>query len=200
MYDIKTAYIDVLMAYTDRSRSEENSTIMPNEPEESFDPPTNGDTMSEKTTEHHSPPVRAMEELHVDTNFHSNSSYRIGDEASSPVGSVHSQRSQGGNRPKHSLRHSPAASVISTLSQRGGGAQQNTQTSVLRGTNPQQVPNTRRNPGGYPYGEEGLDDMPSLEPVGTGMFPPPLQQAEQPPQLFVSNFPYGEFDVSVSEC
>lgn len=178
----------------DRSRSEENSTIMPNEPEESFDPPTNGDTMSEKTTEHHSPPVRAMEELHVDTNFHSNSSYRIGDEASSPVGSVHSQRSQGGNRPKHSLRHSPAASVISTLSQRGGGAQQNTQTSVLRGTNPQQVPNTRRNPGGYPYGEEGLDDMPSLEPVGTGMFPPPLQQAEQPPQLFVSNFPYGEFD------
>lgn len=179
----------------DRPRYEENSTT---EQEESFDPVPNGDTMSEQNTDHHSPPFQAMEELHIDTDFQSNSSFRIRDENNSPVGSAHSQRSQGGHRQRHSpaasvQKHSPAASVISTLSQRGG-SQQNTGTSVLRGTNPQPVPNTRQIPGGYPFMEDSLDDMPSLEPVGTGMYPQPLQHADQTPQLFVSNFPYGEFD------
>nr|XP_022331627.1 uncharacterized protein LOC111129501 isoform X2 [Crassostrea virginica] len=152
---------------------------IPREPATSPELPHVMDIMSDQIQEQ-SPPVNAMEELHINTDFHIDTNFHMAGERNSPALSLHSQRSR-------RQVPSPAASMRS----QGGESQ----SSVLRGTNPQPAPKARRHQQGrYPYREDSLDEMPSLEPAGLGFGPPPLQPIAQEPQIFISNFPYGESD------
>ncbi|XP_062575711.1 uncharacterized protein LOC134237599 [Saccostrea cucullata] len=184
---------------------------IPREPITSPAPPQPTDIMSEQILQDEKPPVSTMEELHIDTGFHVNTDFSIAKEKTSPALSVQSRRSGG--------------------SQRSRSEYMSQSKSVLMGTNLEPLPNKKFS-GGYPRPDNKFDDMPSLEPAGGGMFPPPLQPVgngrypaphwqnggemyppplqraeygayghppplqtnQQEPQLFVSNFPYGDSD------
>ncbi|XP_048733674.2 uncharacterized protein LOC125649880 isoform X2 [Ostrea edulis] len=140
------------------------------EPITSPEPPQATSIISEQLTSENTP-ITAMEELHINTDFHTYTNFQVTKETTSPVLSVHSQRSTGSR--SSGLDPHPQA-----------------HKSVLKGTNPQPAPKAPMYPGRYPRPLEDYDEMPSLEPSG----PPPLQRIQQDPHLFISNFPYGESD------